>query len=122
MTKEKSIEFLQSCLDKVKNASEEDITFYKHRLEEDSKNKKSVLVIDTPETCIHCPLLNSADECTVQDDDANFNAGDSWDELIKGCPLKELPERRKYGEEFFNGDVKGWNDCLKTILGENKNV
>ena len=38
------------------------------------------------------------------------------------CPLKELPERRKYGEEFFNGDAKGWNDCLKTILGENKNV
>lgn len=39
----------------------------------------------------------------------------------KWCPLKELPERRKYGEEFFSGDVKGWNDCLKTILGD-KNV
>lgn len=33
-------------------------------------------------------------------------------------PLKELPERRKYNEEYFNGDVKGWNDCLKTILGD----
>ena len=38
------------------------------------------------------------------------------------CPLKELPERRKYVEKFFNGDVKGWNDCLKTIIGENNNV
>ena len=33
------------------------------------------------------------------------------------CPLKELPERREYGD-FFNGDVKGWNDCLKKIVGE----
>lgn len=39
MTKEKSIEFLQSWIDKVKNASKEDITFYKYRLEEDSKIK-----------------------------------------------------------------------------------
>ena len=36
---------------------------------------KSVLVIDTPEKCICCPLLNGADECTAQDDDANFKAG-----------------------------------------------
>lgn len=79
---------------------------------------KSVLVINTPNKCIHCLLLNSEDKCMVQDDDANFNANDSWDELMKGCPLKEVPERRKYGEEFFNGDVKGWNDCLKIILGE----
>ena len=49
---------------------------------------KSVLVIDTPEKCIRCPLLNGADECTAQDDDANFKAGDSSDELMKGCPLK----------------------------------
>ena len=118
MKKEKSIEFLQSCIDKVKNASEEDIAFYKHRLEEDSAIKKSVLVIDTPEKCLYCPLLNSADECIVQDDDANANAGDSWDDLIKGCPLKKLPERRKYDEELFNGEVKGWNDCLKKIIGE----
>lgn len=85
-------------------------------------SNKSILVIDTPETCLDCPLLNGADECIVQDDDANFNAGDSWDELIKGCPLKELPERQKYNKEYFNGNVKGWNDCLRTILGENNNV
>ena len=38
---------------------------------------KSVLVMDTPKNCIHCPLLNGADECTVQDDAANFEAGNS---------------------------------------------
>lgn len=54
---------------------------------------KSILVIDTPKHCSECPLLNGSDECTVQDDDANFNASDSWDELMKGCPLRELPKK-----------------------------
>lgn len=91
---------------------------------------KSVLVINTPEKCIHCPLLNSADECTVQDDDANFNAGDSWDELMKGCPLKPLPEKMKvtglYNGEYFKAGGKppsykiGWNKCIDEITGENK--
>ena len=56
---------------------------------------KSVLVIDTPEKCIRCPLLNDADECTVQDANANFNAGDSWDEFMKGWPLNRLPDKLK---------------------------
>ncbi len=55
---------------------------------------KSVLVIDTPESCIQCPLLNGSDECVMQDEDANFNA-DSLDDLMHGCPLKPLPEPYK---------------------------
>ena len=80
---------------------------------------KSVLVIDTPEKCIHCPLLNSADECTVQDDDANFNAGDSWDELMKGCPLKPLPEKMTgvAQTDHWNSIKAGWNGCIDEITG-----
>lgn len=88
-------------------------------------SNKSILVVDTPETCLDCPLLNGADECIVQDDDANFNAGDSWDELIKGCPLKEIPgeEHNEYClDEYYDGYVDGWNSFRDRILGENKNV
>ncbi len=83
---------------------------------------KSVLVINTPDKCIHCPLLNSADECTVQDDDANFNAGDSWDELMKGCPLKPLPEKKEYVDPTSSAKAKkniiavGWNTCINMIV------
>lgn len=80
---------------------------------------KSVLVIDTPRKCYDCPLLNGADECTVQDDDANFNADDSWDELMKGCPLKPLPERHaapKNATGYEIGYEDGWNECLKKIM------
>ncbi len=83
---------------------------------------KSVLVMDTPEKCIHCLLLNSEDKCIVQDDDANFNAGDSWDELMKGCPLRELPkeEHDTYYkmDEYNDGYENGWNAFRGRILGE----
>ena len=80
---------------------------------------KSALVIDTPENCIHCPLLNSADECTVQDDDANFNAGDSWDELMKGSPLKPLPKKMTgvASTDHWNSIKAGWNACIDEITG-----
>lgn len=81
---------------------------------------KSVLVIDTPEKCIRCPLLNGADECTVQDANANFNAGDSWNELMKGCPLKPLPEKNTTENDMTDyqcGMVDGRNQCVDEITG-----
>lgn len=83
---------------------------------------KSVLVIDTPEKCICCPLLNGADECTAQDDDANFKAGDSWDELMKGCPLKPLPKYKSMEKpgEYEYGKMHGWNRCIDAITKEVK--
>lgn len=95
---------------------------------------KSILVIDTPKHCSECPLLNGSDECTVQDDDANFNASDSWDELMKGCPLREVPKKMKvtgkYNQEYFQKGGKmpsykvGWNDCVDELTknrGGNEN-
>lgn len=81
---------------------------------------KSVLVIDTPKKCMHCTLLNDADECTVQDDAANFKAGNSWDELMKGCPLKPLPKYKSMEnpEEYEYGKMHGWNRCIDEITGE----
>ena len=43
---------------------------------------KSVLVIDTPEDCMHCLLLTGSDECMLQDENTNFNA-DTLDELYR---------------------------------------
>lgn len=35
------------------------------------------------------------------------------------CPLRELPSKKNWGE-IFNGNVKGWNDCLREITGSQK--
>lgn len=81
---------------------------------------KSVFILETPKVCFGCGCIFA---------EAGTYGGlyckalrrfceEPFHHKEKDCPLKELPERRRYGEEFFNGDVKGWNDCLKEILGE----
>ena len=79
---------------------------------------KSVLVIDTPESCAQCPLLNGSDECVMQDASANFNA-DSFDELMHGCPLKSLPEKMTgvAPTDHWNSIKAGWNGCIDEITG-----
>lgn len=54
---------------------------------------KAMLVMDMPESCLKCPMLNGNDECIIQDDDANFNA-DAFDALREGCPLVPLSEEQ----------------------------
>lgn len=80
---------------------------------------KSVLVIDTPEDCIQCPLLTGSDECMVQDDDTNFNA-DTLDDLRQRCPLRDLPEKNTksyFPDEFGDGYATDWNACIDEITG-----
>lgn len=77
---------------------------------------KSVLVIDTPEDCMHCLLLTGSDERMLQDENTNFNA-DTLDELIQTCPLKFIAREEKHdctseqlrgSEEFTCGRL----ECL----------
>ena len=97
---------------------------------------KAVLVMDMPKSCCSCNMCNSNDECILQDEDANFKASDSWEELRKGCPLRELPEKKSEGETlkiaiendcydgttedkaYFAGYDKGYNACIDELLKE----
>lgn len=94
---------------------------------------KSVLVIDTPENCYDCPFgisycgeleyegLCELAEClgcneilmTEKYYDCESKSKPDW------CPLRELPSKKNWGE-IFNGNVKGWNDCLREITGSQK--
>lgn len=98
---------------------------------------KSVLVMDTPETCLDCMFCFELDEgieacCSVMSDDKDNS-------LIKEiicedgycqskpdwCPLKEVP-KEEYSEycfdEYCDGYDGGWNAFRDRILGENKDV
>lgn len=95
---------------------------------------KSVLVIDTPENCYDCPFgisycgeleyegLCELAEClgcneilmTEKYYDCESKSKPDW------CPLRELPSKKNWGE-IFNGNVKGWNDCLREIIGGSNN-
>lgn len=95
---------------------------------------KSVLVMDTPETCLDCMFCFELDEginacCSVMSDkglcrDIQCDGGycqskPNW------CPLKEVPEEvhndYKY-DEYCDGYDDGWNGFRGRILGENNNV
>ena len=85
---------------------------------------KAILVMDMPKSCCSCPLCNSSDECIVQDEDANFKASDSWEELRKGCPLRELPQKKEATQlsispllpKQYTAFEKGYNACIDEIV------
>lgn len=75
---------------------------------------KAILVMEMPENCLHCPLLNANDECVMQDEDANMNAN-KWSDLKNGCPLVQMPERKQ--NACSHGFAAGWNACLDAVEG-----
>lgn len=98
---------------------------------------KSVLVMDTPETCLDCMFCFEQNEgveahCSVVSVDEYsgfFRTIDCEDGYCQGkpdwCPLKEVPEE-EYSEycldEYRDGYDDGWNTFRSRILGENNNV
>ena len=86
---------------------------------------KSVLVIETPESCRSCYLRGftlALQYCKVESKHIkDTSVKPDW------CPLKPLPEKMKltgvYGREYFQSNGKmpsykiGWNDCIDEITG-----
>ena len=79
---------------------------------------KSILIVDTPKNCNECSLsahiaFNKLVCCFKR------TYVDKYDKPY-WCPLRKLPKKKNWGE-MFNGNVKGWNDCLEEIIrGKNK--
>lgn len=100
---------------------------------------KSVLIIDTPETCVDCQFCYELDEgieacCSITDDDTDkslMKEIDCEDGYCQGkpdwCPLKPLPEKREYIVPIDNVESQkdiiavGWNACIDAITGGNAN-
>lgn len=94
---------------------------------------KSVLVMDTPKTCLDCMFCFELDEgieacCSVAADEEDkslckeiicengyCNNKPDW------CPLKEVPEEEHSEyclDEYSDGYDDGWNALRGRILGE----
>ena len=88
---------------------------------------KSILIIDTPESCSKCPLFHgyySDMTCGANDFGINYPYPDTFRQ--KWCPLKPLPEKYDIEEEMkkphdrdctweFEG---GYNACIDELLGD----
>lgn len=83
---------------------------------------KAVLVMDMPENCADCQLVDddpSGLYCPLADD--YYDGTDSTEDKASWCPLRELPEKipeLKHGYESVEKSIlrKGWNACLDEIL------
>ena len=89
---------------------------------------KSVLVIDTPKTCMRCPfglIIGGYFFCaiTIDKDGAFKQIRDDLYGIKKQdwCPLKPLPEKitRVAVTDHWNSIKAGWNQCIDEITGEN---
>ena len=109
---EQSCSECRMCQSKEEQAGTETVKERK----DDLISRKAILVIDMPENCGECPLLNGADECILQDEDTNFLA-DTLSDLMAGCPLKKLPDKKecKSNGEWLDFNC-GWNACIDEIL------
>lgn len=95
---------------------------------------KSVLVIDTPESCLDCRFCYELDEgveayCSISDDDKDASLMKKIDceyGYCQGkpdwCPLKPLPEKKEYVDPTSSAKAKkniiavGWNTCINMIV------
>lgn len=91
---------------------------------------KSVLVIDTPETCVDCQFCYELDEgveacCSISDDDKDTSLMKKIDceygycqSKPDWCPLKPFPEKKNFWSEEHGGKFsEGWNACIDEITG-----
>lgn len=95
---------------------------------------KSVLVIDTPESCLDCRFCYELDEgieacCSISDDDKDASLMKKIDceygyhqSKPDWCPLMDLPEKDN-GDYPANtsdaGFAEGQNQCIDEITGGN---
>lgn len=92
--------------------------------------KKSMLVIDTPNSCKECPFCRGLNACKVM----KYLNGDKITtiytvdkQVMEGgkpdwCPLQDETEKKgenPYHNERESGYVDGWNECIDKIVGSN---
>ena len=85
---------------------------------------KAILVMDMPDCCDKCFALDDNGDypiCRITQEQRGYTFNTRTRKMDK-CPLKELPEKMKYCNGTYNGQVKGWNLCLEEILKEDVKV
>lgn len=84
---------------------------------------KAALIMDMPECCGRCPLMDDdpmGSYCNAHDDEY-IGIPDTMGGKPDWCPLRELPEKKDYEKLSDWNRMKewgnGWNACLDVIEG-----
>lgn len=95
---------------------------------------KSILVMDTPECCMECPMCFHADDLSIGkfeykrlyscrfalSDAEDFYLPDILGQKPDWCPLQDAPEKKSIdglcGRSLLEAQFVGWNECIDRIL------
>ena len=82
---------------------------------------KAILVIDMPKCCDECFALDDNGDypyCLITGECRGYTFRTREQKMDK-CPLQQAPEEQEiwYGDDSSDWD-KGYNSCLREILGE----
>lgn len=93
---------------------------------------KSVLVIDTPESCTECKIGHDMsgymEVCIICQIANKVTLNDEAESRPDWCPLKPLPEKKEYIVSIDNVESQkdiiavGWNSCIDAITGKVKQM
>ena len=85
------------------------------------------MVIEKPNCCAECPRRDSLyKHCSLRQEE--FLEGE-YEKVQDWCPLKPMPNKYDWSHidttgvnpdsnDFDIGSIRGWNDCIDEILGE----
>lgn len=81
---------------------------------------KGILIMDIPESCHECPLFSDhyLDMCCRGLSNRTIEYPYPKDFRQEWCPLKNIPQKLRYGEGHYHDYVTGWNKCIEEILKE----
>lgn len=84
---------------------------------------KSILIIDTPDSCmgcnfLYCDMEENLETCQAKDESKKVNLNEY--EKPDWCPLKNLPEKKEIkelnGRPLLKAQFVGWNQCIDEIV------
>ena len=86
---------------------------------------KSVLVIDTPESCTECKIGHDMsgymEVCIICQIANKATLNDEAESRPDWCPLKPLPKKDDFVNiphgEYYTGYHDGWDNCIDEITG-----
>ena len=82
--------------------------------------RKSILILDTPESCDECPLFGNhySDLCCKALNNRGINYPYPKDFRQSWCPLRSVPQEQEIWYEDERSDwERGYNNCVREIMG-----
>lgn len=87
---------------------------------------KGYIVLNYPKNCAECNFLNDDYDyptCIVTGETRGYTF-QTHKSKMDGCLFKKFPKEldiTDFNDEYSTGWEFGWNNCLRTIKGEQKN-